>query len=226
MKTLTTMILTLLIFTGLQAQRIVEESHPVDSNTEVHLEFDFADEINIQSWNKNEVYVKATVQLNDGELNEKFKFNVKKSKDYLYLESEIEDLKNMHCQTIIIEDGDTTIINGIGTRIVINFEVFLPGGQELTVETINGDLVIKGMNGPLDLSTINGDIDLFIAENQGADLEMETINGTMYTDLDMQITNKKGSMCKVGGDVHTKLNGGGLAIQLSTINGTMFLRKN
>lgn len=208
------------------AQRIVEESHPVSSDTKIHLDFDFADRILVKSWDKQEVYVKATVNINDGEYNENFNFKVHKAESFLTIESKIDDMKSMHCQTIIIEDGDTTYINGRGTQMDLDFEVYLPENSDLKIETINGDIELSGLDGPLNLSTINGDIDLSVNEGIKADLEMETINGTMYTNLDLQIESKKGNLCKIGGDVNTQLNGGGRTIQLSTINGAMYLRKN
>jgi len=165
------------------------------------------------------------VNINEGEDNERFKFNVLEKSGILTIESEIEDLKKMHCTSIIIEDGDTTFINGMGARLDLSFEVFLPNSLELEVETINGDIISKGLTGPMELNTINGDIDLYVAQDLKADLNMETINGTMYTNRDIAFESKRGNLCKIGGDVETKLNGGGPEINLSTINGSMFLRK-
>jgi len=126
---------------------------------------------------------------------------------------------------IIIEDGDTTIINGNHTKMDLLFEVFLPQKTELTLSTINGDIELQGLTGPLDISTINGEIDLHIPSSHKANIEMSTINGTMYTNLDIDLTEEKTNLCKVGGDVKTKLNGGGVSIDLETINGVIFLRK-
>jgi len=227
MKTLLSIAILWLIVLQTNGQRTVEKKHTVSSNHKIHLEFDFADEINIQTWDKNEVYVKAIVNINEGENNDNFKFNVKEGSTFLSIESEIEDLDKIarECSTIIIEDGDTTFYSSNGAKMDLHFEVFLPDKLDTHVETINGDIQIKGLTGPMDISTINGEIELFIPYNLKADLNMETINGTMYTDLDLDIQNKKNNMCKIGGDIETKLNGGGSEINLSTINGVMYLRK-
>ncbi|MBL7104960.1 MAG: hypothetical protein ISS18_11585 [Bacteroidales bacterium] len=227
MKTLT-IILTLSFFSiQLSAQRIVEESMPVSSNQEIRLDFDFADDIFIKAWDKSEVYVKATVNINEGKDNNKFKFISRKGFGYISIKSEIEDLNKLstNCRTIIIKNGDTTIINGMGAQINLTFEVFMPPDVELALETINGNIEIKGLTGPMEIETINGEIDLYISSDHKADLSMSTINGTMYTNLDPEFISEKDNMCKVGGDVDTKLNGGGVDIDLETINGTIYLRK-
>jgi len=227
MKTIFSIIISYLLICNTFAQRIVEETLPLSKNQEVKLEFDFAEDIKISTWDKNEVYVKATVNINVGEDNDKFQFNTKKGSGFVRIESEIKDLDKLYgnCTTIIIEDGDTTIINGNHTKMDLLFEVFLPQKTELTLSTINGDIELQGLTGPLDISTINGEIDLHIPSSHKANIEMSTINGTMYTNLDIDLTEEKTNLCKVGGDVKTKLNGGGVSIDLETINGVIFLRK-
>jgi len=226
MKTLTLIFVISLFSIHLSAQRIVEESLPVSSNQEIKLEFDFADDITVTSWDKQEVYVKATVNINDGKDNSKFKFISRKGSGYISIKSEIENLEKLTCRTIIIEDGDTTFVNGRGADMDLSFEVFMPSNKELQLETINGDITIKGLKGPMDIKTINGEIDLYLESNQKADLAMSTINGTMYTNLDLEFSSNKGNICRIGGNVDTKLNGGGVDIDLETINGTIYLRNS
>ncbi len=228
MKTLLLLAGMIFVYSQVNAQRTVEEKYSLSPGQKIHLEFDFANEIKLTKWEKNEVFVKVLVNINDGKHNDNFKLKVNDSPSRLSIESEIGNLNNLYrdCTTIVIKDGDTVLIDGNRTKMDLYFEVFLPNDPELIVETINGDIVSTGFSGPFELNTINGDIDLYISPDAKADLSMETINGTMYTDLDMELIQKKGSLCKVGGDVDTKLNGGGPEINLSTINGTMYLRKN
>lgn len=227
MKTIISIIISCLLISNTIAQRIVEESLALSNNQDVKLEFDFAEDIKVKTWDKNEVYVKATVNINGGENNDKFQFNTKKSSGFVSIESKIKDLDKLYgnCTTIIIEDGDTTIINGNHTKMDLLFEVFLPAKTELTLSTINGDIELNGLTGPLDISTINGEIDLHISSTHKANIQMSTINGTMYTNLDLDFTDEKTNLCKIGGDVNTKLNGGGVNIDLETINGVIFLRE-
>ena len=58
-----------------------------------------------------------------------------------------------------------------------------------------------------------------------ADLKMNTISGTMYTNFDF---NREKNLRHVGGSsINTILNGGGeRSIELETISGDIFLRKS
>ncbi len=225
MKTLFITIVVGMLSLQISAQRVVEETISLTKDQSIKLDFDFADNIIVKSWNKNEVYVKATVNINNNEDNENFKFITRKGSGYVSIKSGIENLKHLSCQTIIIEDGDTTYISGMGAQMDIDFEVLIPTNSELSLETINGDIELHGRTGPVDINTINGEIDMFISANQKADLSLKTINGTMYTNLEMDFNQTKDNLCKVGGNVDTKLNGGGNKINLETINGTIYLRK-
>ena len=225
MKTLFITIILGILSLHLSAQRVVEETMSLTKDQSIKLDFDFADNIIVKSWNKNEVYVKATVNINNNEDNENFKFITRKGSGYISIKSEIENLKHLSCRTIIIEDGDTTYIGGMGAQMDFDFEVLIPTNSELNLETINGNIELHGLTGPLDINTINGEIDMFVSNNLKVDLSLRTINGTMYTDLDMEINQTKDNLCKVGGNVDTKLNGGGNKINLETINGTIYLRK-
>jgi hypothetical protein len=227
MKSIFLIILCSALFYQISAQKIVEESLSVSKDQEIKLDFDFATDIKVNSWNKAEVYVKAIVNLNDGKDNEKFHFITKKGSDFVSIESEIKDLDKMYqnCTTIIIEDGDTTIINGGHNHFDLNFEVFMPSSHKLNLSTINGDIELVGLSGPMEINTINGEIDLHLNPSQKADLEMSSINGTFYTNFDLDLEDRKDKLCRVGGNVHTQLNGGGKSIELETINGAIFLRK-
>jgi len=96
MKTIFSIIISYLLICNTFAQRIVEETLPLSKNQEVKLEFDFAEDIKISTWDKNEVYVKATVNINVGEDNDKFQFNTKKGSGFVRIESEIKDLDKLY----------------------------------------------------------------------------------------------------------------------------------
>lgn len=219
--------MALLIPVLISGQRIVEEKATVDAGQKIKLDFGFADDIVVKSWEKSEIDIKATVNIDENRKNDKFKFNVSKSTSMIEIESEIGDLKEFRddCVTIIIKDGDTVIHSGNHISMDLRFEVFVPPAQEIEISTINGNMDISGLTGPMHFKTINGDVDLKITEKHKADLEMSTINGTMYTNLEMNFTKEKDNLCKIGGNINTKLNGGGPKIELETINGVIYIRK-
>jgi hypothetical protein len=96
----------------------------------------------------------------------------------------------------------------------------------LHLSTINGDVDIFDWRGPADINTINGYIDSSIDPKLKATFEMSTINGGMYSNLDLEITDRDEKMrCLAGGDVEAMLNNGGVEMIYETINGDIYLRK-
>ena len=81
------------IIYSVSAQRIVEESIPVVSGQGIELEFDYADLIQITKWDKNEIYVKASVSINCDEDNDVFKLDIENKNDYIKISSDYGDLK-------------------------------------------------------------------------------------------------------------------------------------
>ncbi|HAA11885.1 MAG TPA: hypothetical protein DCE41_09370 [Cytophagales bacterium] len=117
-------------------------------------------------------------------------------------------------------------------------------GGEIEVDAKNGDVIMKDIGGPIVVTAMNGDVDVIFSEvsqkgpmsvnaTNGAiditfpasskgDLQLRSMNGELFTDLDINIT-KKGSGW--GSSVDGTLNGGGVSIDLSAMNGNIFLRK-
>lgn len=211
----------------INAQRIVEKTIPATKNKRIELDFQFADDIVINGWEKDEVYVKATVNINDGEDNDKFEFDVFEGSSFMKIESEIEDLKKISKKgyRIIIDGDDTIIKNDCHTQMALDFEVFIPANSELVIETISGNIDILGLENEMDVKTISGDIDLHVDEKIKADLSMSTISGSLYSNLDVNFNNRHANMYHVGGNVNAELNGGGIDIELETISGNIYLRK-
>ncbi len=227
MKTIYILLIIVSITLNVSAQRIVEKTIPVTKNQKIELDFQFADDIIVNAWDKNEVYVKATVNINYGEDNDKFEFDIFEGSSFIKIESEIKDLKKISKKgyRIIIEDDDTIITNGCHTKMDLNFEIKMPAGCELTIETISGNIEIKGVHKEMEINTISGDIDLSIPEDMKADLSMSTISGTLYSNLEVEFTDKHSRMHHIGGNIDTELNGGGVDIDLETISGNIYLRK-
>jgi len=67
-----TIILLLLFGTNSFAQRIVEKEETVNKNQTVSLDFQFANEIKVEQWDKKQISVKASVEIDNGEGNEYF----------------------------------------------------------------------------------------------------------------------------------------------------------
>jgi len=210
----------------LQAQEIVEKSASFSSSSPVNLDFDFADQIIIKTWDKNEAYVKATVNINDNTDNDKFSLEISSDKYGISFKSDIEDLKEVskrqsnYQKGVIVRDDDHCI------HMEIDFEVYLPETAKIDLNTISGNIEIIGLSESMDIKTISGFIDLSVSPKSKLNFELETITGGFYSNLDLDITKEHDWKHHfVGGDVEASLNGGGNEIKLETISGDIYLRE-
>ncbi len=72
------LIIGFILFTSVVfSQTMVEKTAKINNQKTVVLDFDFADEITITGWDKNEVLVKVSVNINENENNDAFKLDVK-----------------------------------------------------------------------------------------------------------------------------------------------------
>ena len=214
-------------------QRIVEKTAQVKNQNNVVLDFDFADEITIKGWEKNEVLVKVSVNINDNEDNNAFKLDLKEMSSTLSFTSDIENMKEISKNKVVVkksEDGKRTITYSDGWHIDMDifFEVFLPKNIKINLSTISGDVILTNVNGLMDLETISGFIDLEIDKNAKASVETSTISGGVYTNHDIELKrSKKDSKYRLiaGRSPDFNLNGGGKKIKLETISGNIYIRK-
>ncbi len=226
MKNTIFIIITCIICSTMQAQDIVEKSTSIRHSESVSLDFEFADQIIIKSWNKNEVYVKAIVNINDNNDNDKFSLEVSKDKDGVSFESGIEDIEELSKHSTQLQHGVIIREDDRCVHMEIDFEVYLPESVKIDLNTISGNIEIIGLSESMDIETISGFIDLTVDKNSKLEFNLETITGGFYSNLDLDIlkeTDWKHHF--VGGDLEAKLNGGGPMINLETISGDIYLRK-
>lgn len=107
-----------------------------------------------------------------------------------------------------------------------------------TINTIGGNIEVVfdklNQSEPTSLATINGIIDVTMPAAEKANVEISTINGNVYNNLDLKTTSKPVEKNKLafgldairmqGGNSYT-LNGGGQKVFLKTISGNIYLRK-
>jgi hypothetical protein len=224
-----TLVLILVLPFSLYAQRNVEKRASIEPNQAVNLEFEFADKIDIKTWNNKEVLVKVSVNINDNEDNDAFNLTVDENSSGITFESEIEDmdkLQRRYRKIVTKEDGTTETHEYCSIDFDLFFEVFLPPDIPLSINTISGDIEIGKYQGELDVKTISGFIDLSLDSQKKADLEMSTISGEIYSNMDLDFGGKKPGLPHVGGTkIEASLNSGGTDIELKTISGDIFLRK-
>ncbi len=132
----------------------------------------------------------------------------------------------------------------------INAGVSISGLEgEVASKTLNGRMIIQDVTGPLILNTVNGgidvkitklnqefpssivsvngEIDVEISESEKANLHLSVVNGEIYSNLEFDPKPDKGSMSKLIGSskVNNTMNGGGVRLSITTVNGKIYLRK-
>ncbi len=199
-------------------QETFEKEVALKSGQAVKLELKFADEINIKTWNKQQLYVKATVEHN---LKEKLEYELIEVNEANEVEIE-EKIKNFEKKNHINLGNK----NGEGDciKLDIDYEIYLPSNVQLSVNSISGNIDVKNMNNTLTLETISGFIDVAIDASKSYDLKCSTISGSIYSDLKFDLEGEiKPDI--VGSKLNTSLNGGGKLLKLKTISGDVYLRK-
>jgi len=70
-------------------------------------------------------------------------------------------------------------------------DVYIPENAGLSVETINGNIIISGNTAEIRAHSISGFVDLTLAANRKADFKLNTISGTIYSNISIN-TAKRG----------------------------------
>lgn len=219
MKKLSILLLGVLVLQQAGAQdtthpRIVDQHIPLAAGAKIKLDIQITDSIQVVTWDKNEVWVKGSIDINDNKDNDQYTVDFDKTDAQLEVKARMGKPK----------EADRKKCNCYCNESTIGFTVYVPAGSDLSVETINGDITITGPIGAVRAHTISGFVDMSVKPDSKADLKFSTISGNMYSNLNLDIEGK-GNLPRVGGNVTTTLNGGGKSIDLETISGDIYLRK-
>lgn len=120
---------------------------------------------------------------------------------------------------------------------------------EIEIQSKIGDVVLKNVTGPVivnstsgnaeivfsrvsastpsSVSLVSGFLDVTLPASTSADLQLSSLSGEIYTNLDLEIENGKEGMMRLGGGkkITGTLNGGGAELKFKAISGDIFLRK-
>jgi len=210
MKTITILIVVWLCFAPVEAQQIIEKHMDFSGKESLTLKIQIADSIDIQTWNKNEVYIKASVNINENKDNEAYLTSFDESGSSLTVNAKFRDK---------YFNGKNNCCN----KTDIFWQVFMPEKTKFSVETINADITITGQTREMRVKSISGSIDLSVPVNKQAFLEFSTISGRMYSNHEISL-NKLHSGIPL--KISEKLNNGGDPINLETISGDIYFRKS
>lgn len=221
MKSVKGLLIVLCLVTfGLSAQpKKVTESVAVAGQTNLDLDFAFADDILFKTWDKNEVLVEVMVEINEGEDNDIFTLNSSTSTSTIYIEMDEDMWKKISKE----KNGKWSNCSYTST---INYTVYLPKKMNVRSETISGDYAFEYFGAEMELKTISGEIDVTIPEKNGMDFKAKTISGEIFSNIEISYPyGKEGLRQVVGQDVRGRVSNGGVESTFETISGNIYLRK-
>lgn len=145
-------------------------------------------------------------------------------------------LKSVNARELRIEG-----IEGEINAETVNGSIQIAGASgPVVAHALNGRLSVHmkdlAAGKPMSLSTMNGRIELILPGSANADLTIHNQRGRTYSDFNMSLTQRltKKESGREGGPryelsldqtVTGRLNGGGTAISLRSVNGTIHIRK-
>ena len=146
---------------------------------------------------------------------------------------------SLHLSTV--QDGDIEI-NGVeGEHDLQNTNGDVTAHSvsgTVQASSVNGEVTIEIVNagqGAMAFSSLNGDVDLTLPADFGARLELQSVNGEIFTDFDIVLDRSapKTEQERVGNryrveieqSVSGTINGGGLPVILRSHNGDLLIRK-
>jgi hypothetical protein len=238
----TAIALSMTVFTGvLCAQTPVNKTYPVKQGQKISLHFDFPELVKISTWDKNEVSITGTVNINGGESDDAFELLESNSVSSLFIENKIRNLKELPHRITIVnkgekitfknkedyqkycdENGKNFNMRSEGVDMDIVLEVKVPKNAEVKLESVYGVVEVKNYNGPLAVEATYGGVDVALQEKSTGELIAETDFGQIYSNLDFKFS---GSEFK---DFHTEVYakpGNGPRYSFESKYGNVYLRK-
>lgn len=154
-------------------------------------------------------------------------------------------------------DGEFVVKVPNKVRIMIE-EVNWGGGDisvsnhsgEIEIKSKTGDMNLQNVTGPVIASSTSGDlevtfssvssatptsislvsgyVDVTMPATTKADLNLSSISGEIYTNMDISMKGDKEDMQRLGGgrEIEGSLNGGGVEMELKSVSGDIYLRKS
>lgn len=246
MKSLFLFIGLLLTFNNLSAQQKITENTKSNGIDDVMVHVKFANNIIIKNWDKKEISVEATVNIDDNEHNDYFSFKTKNvgghytvTSDYgEYFKKYRSYYSHKHSHDDNKDKKDDKDCHSHQHNNIVNYVIYVPKNMQLKVKSISGDLeadnyvgilqtdlisgniTVKKHSKDMYLKTISGDIDIYVSD---ATFTAKSLSGGIYSDLDIDFSkNKKKGY---GSKIHAKINNGTASLNLNTISGDIYLRK-
>lgn len=223
-----------------QAQN-VNKTIAVQPSQTIFMHFDYPELIKVSTWDKNEISVEGTVDINDGENNDAFVLDSEANGNTVEIKGFIKNMEELPRRMMVIRDNekitfkskeeykkyvreygkDINVYND-GSDIKITLEIKVPKNMNTRVVSVYGMVEIRNFTGPLAVEATYGGVDVSVAEKNVGELLAETDYGQIYTNLDSK------PAAREEGDFHTEIlmkPGAGSRYHFESKYGNVYLRK-
>lgn len=192
------------------AQTQINKSIPVQSGQTIVMHFDYPELVRVSTWDKNEVEVKGTVLINNGENDDAFILETSTTGSTVNIRSQIKDLKNLPQRITVVRGGEKMIFRdkaalreyeqkhgkghdviSYGSDIDVQLEIRVPRNIATRIESVYGMVEILSFNGPLTVAATYGGVDAALSEKAVGEITAETNYGEIYTNLDTKFGGDK-----------------------------------
>jgi hypothetical protein len=210
---------------NLNAQRVVEKQITVKPTAALNLKLDFADTIRIKQSKDNNIRIKAIVDINDNQNNDKYELITTESEDYVKVMAKIHDMESIRIPCRNYRGISYDCHGGKCLTMNISYEIEVPSIANLQIETISGDIIVENSKYPVNIKSISGIIDFSIPSNSNSDIRIETVTGGVYTNHEFNKSSDEFDGNPGGTDAIFRIGSGGTRIKLVTVSGDIFVRK-
>ena len=219
---------TLLLGPVAMAQVEVVEKSYAFKGQELDIDVELGSKIKVNSWDKNEIAVKISYAVNGGKSNDAVEVDLDDYSDRLAIDVNVSERKMMSEEYCCCKEGNSTVWNKRGRSkgcIEMVVEISAPATADVRVKSVISDVIVEGMNGNVEIETVTGIIDLSWDKNNGAAVNMKTVTGDVYTNIDFDRKKEKGLQLISSHEVNGTLNNGGKEIFLKTVTNDIYFRK-
>lgn len=229
MKNLFFCLLTMLSGCMGYAQNLPQNSYALPAGKKAVLKLPYAQNIRIIAWEKPELQFNTAFKTTSEAMKNIHTVDIKDGQESLNITTDFKWDRNQKdfsccwcsmCDSILQSGVVTDSLSCICLRV--DYEIMVPAGASIQLETISGDIEVVDVKGDLHLKTISGFVDIARSASVPADLEFKSVTGEIYTDFDISLDKNSTAYSK---KVHTRLNGGGSNVWAETVSGDIFFRK-
>jgi hypothetical protein len=207
MKTSIVVILTVLSV-ATYAQTAIEKTFPLAGAKELVADFDHPN-VTIQTWDKNEVMIKGTVSINNGENDANFELQTSNNNGALTITSLLKDKESIPRHVVVHKADDQEFVfkakslddpavqkfleeNGrdysyISNTLLMKIELtmFVPKNLKTTIDIKYGMVEFKTFDAPLKVVAKYSKVDATVPTNIGG-ITARTKHGEIFTNLDLK----------------------------------------